>query len=424
MTAQSHRYAPAMTTARPHRRPTRRTPSLIAVALLALGVAACGRGDGTGAGALVVSVDSAGGVPHVRSAGSPPLWRLDSTLALTDAGGEPFGRVTGVVGDWRGGVYVADAGARRVHRFAADGAYLGALGGGGAGRGEIRAMTGLAWVAGRLATLDTAEGHIVLLAADGEGAPQQLPWQPPRGDAWLEQTRPGEAYAPTMVPAAGDERPRRAFVRLIGAGVPDTVPDFRGPAAGPSAPGTADCLAGIEGESIAIPYATRPFAARAPERRTVVGNTGGYRLALLGAGGDTLRVIERDEPAVPLTDAEWRDAESYWAGVRARIDSAGCDVPAVQRPASKPAFRTVLWDDRGRLWVEAATADGFRLDVYDSTGALVGELPAPPRDPTVPLAIRTGRLFWVTADSSGAQTVRVARVVDLVAAPDSAASGR
>lgn len=391
------------------------------VAVLVIGGAACGPGDATDGLALTVSVDSVGGVPHVRSSGTPSQWRLDSGVTLADAGGEPFGRVTGVAADWKGGVYVADAIARRVHRFAADGAHLDPLGGGGAGPGEFGDMQGLAWVAGRLASLDARNARITLLAADGADAPLSVRWQPVSGDVGLEQTRPGEAYAPVAVPSAREGGLDRAYLHLIGAGVPDTLPDYAAPV---TAAAVVTCVSADRIVSFSIPLAARPYSARAPGRRTVVGSTGAYRLALLGPGGDTLRVMERDVPAVPVSDAEWAEAEARWASFQEENRGARCDATSITRPASKPAFRGVLWDDRGRLWVEAVAPTGFRFDVYDSTGVLVGELPAPPRDASVPLAIRGGRLVWVDADSLGVQTVRVSRVVDQPAAEPAADGGR
>jgi len=62
--------------------------------------------------------------------------------------------------------------------------------------------------------------------------------------------------------------------------------------------------------------------------------------------------------------------------------------------------------------VEAYDCTGFRFDVFDSTGALVGELPAPARDRSVTPAVLGGRLHYVALDSLDVQTLRVARVVE------------
>lgn len=413
------------TPACPTRRAARRPGPplrLVTTLMVALGGAACGAGgDGADAGRLAVSVDSVAGVPHVRSAGTPPRWRLDSAVVVADAGGRPFGALAGVAGDWKGGIYVADAAARRVFRYGPDGEFLGALG----ASGELRSVSGLAWVGGRLATLDSAAGRIALLAADGAGPTSFVRWVPAGGAGAmaLEQTRPGEAYAISSAPEGGDGPAGRAFVRLIGTGAPDTLPEYRGQAVD----GTTVTCSGPAGEiSLAPPLAPRPFAARAPDQRTLVGSTGEYRLALLGPTGDTLLVIAREAPVVPVTDADWQDAEALWKRDRESSGSRACDEePTIARPASRPAFRAVLWDDRGRLWVEAAApGGGYRLDVFDAAGALVGELEAPVRDPAVAPAIRSGRLFWVAVGPDGARAVRVARILDDVAAADSAAAGR
>ena len=382
--------------------------------VLSLFALACSGGEGSGRVALATTVDTAQGVVHVRNAGEPPVWRLDSVVTIDSAGPAPLGRVTGVVGDWKGGIYVADALAHRVYRYDETGAWLGALGGEGSGPGEFRSLQGLAWVGGRLASLDAGNARITLLAADGAAEPQSVRWQPITGDVTLEQTRPGEAYAPVVIgEPARDGRVTSGFVRLIGAGVPDTIADYRGEVAGSA----ITCVAPDRISAFAVPYAVQPYAARAPELRTVVGNTGQYRLALLDRGGDTLRVIERALSPVPVNEAEWADASARWHRFREQNRDARCDADDITRPAAKPAFRSTFWDDHGRLWVEAVTPTGFRYDLFDTTGVLVGELPAPPRDRSVSPTVRAGRLFWVSSDSLDVQSVKAARIVETLPAP-------
>ena len=381
--------------------------STLLVPLLA--ALACSGGDAERGTALTTAVDTAQGVVHVRNSGSPPVWRLDSTVTISTAGTEPFGRITGVVGDWKGGVYVADALAHHVYRYDKAGTYLGALGGEGSGPGEFRSMQGLAWVGGRLASLDAGNARITLLSADGSAEPQSVHWQPITGDVTLEQTRPGEAYADVVLgEPSRDGRMDGGFIRLIGPGLPDTVRDFRGKVAGSA----ITCMAPDRISGFAVPYAVQPYAARAPDLRTVVGNTGQYRLALLDRGGDTLRVVERAVQPVPVSDAEWAAASARWDRFHEQNLDARCDADGITRPSAKPAFRSTLWDDRGRLWVEAVTPTGFRYDLFDSTGALVAELPAPERDRSVAPTVRSGRLYWVERDSLDVQSVKTARIVE------------
>lgn len=386
-----------------------RLPAALAL-VAATAIAACsGSGEGgDDALALRVTVDSAGGFRRVRNAGVPARWRLDSAIAVSEADGRPFGRIAGVVGDWRGGIYVADADARVIHRFDARGSYLGSVGGEGAGAGQFRQMAGLAWVGGRLASLDAGSGRITLLPADGEGDAASIGWAAPDGEVRLEQTRPGEAYAPVAVRDGGGGA-GVAHIRLLGAGTPDTL-RVRSRQAGGNAVVTCRLASGTV--TFDIPFAPRPFAARAPDMRSVTGHTGSYRLAVLDARGDTLQVMERELPAVPVGDEDWAGAQEQWTLFQEEHAGASCDASVFQRPVAKPAFRDVYWGDGGRLWVEAAAPVGFRFDVFDSTGVLVGELPAPDRDPTVPVAIRSGWFYWSSTGSGGVRTVHAARLVE------------
>lgn len=390
----------------------RRGERTVAVWLALAGVAlaaGCGGADDVGGATagVRVTVDSVGGVPHVLNAGAPTTWRLEPTVTITDADGERLVRVTGVVGDWKGGIYVADAGTLTIHRFDAEGSYLGRLGGRGNAPGQFRDMVGLAWVAGKLASLDVANDRITLLPADGEGEAQGVRWQPGPGIRQLEQTRPGEAYAPTAA-AFSASAPDGGHIRVLGSGVPDTLPPN-----GFSIPslGWITCQGADGVHRFDVPFTAHPFVARAPELRSVVGNTGSYRLALLDAAGDTLRVIEREQDTVAVSDEEWARAEQEWARFQQENAGAQCDTTGIERPEVRAAFRDLYWDDGGRIWLEAAAPGGFRLDVFDSTGVLVGELPAPERDRSVPISIRSGWVYWASSDSTGTPTVHAARLV-------------
>jgi hypothetical protein len=113
-----------------------------------------------------------------------------------------------------------------------------------------------------------------------------------------------------------------------------------------------------------------------------------------------------------VSDAEWAEVEVEWAEFQERTRGTRCNESGITRPATKPAFATAFFDDRGRLWVEAWEMSGFRFDVFDTTGALVGSMPAPARDRAVRPYIRTGRLYYVALDSLDVPAVHVARIVE------------
>lgn len=380
-----------------------------------LGAVACSGGDDETAanGGVRVTVDSTGGVYRTTNSGTPPAWRLEPLLTVERAGSEEFGAITGVMGDWGGNVYVADAHARRIYRFDDDGALIATLGGEGAGPGEFRAMQGLAFVGGKLAALDAGNARISLLPPDGQGEAQSVRWQALTGDVTLEQTAPGEAYAPISIAQPGERvSRRRLYLRLIGAGNPDTLAPVE--ALWPSVPGAIVCERPAEGSLrfFGARYAARGLLALAPGQRVLVGHSDRYHLALVSPAGDTLRVIARDVAPAAITDAEWAVVEREWTEFQANTRGDRCNESGITRPAAKPAFASAFFDDVGRLWVEAWETEGFRFDVFDSTGVLVGSMPAPARDRAVRPYVRAGRLLYVTLDSLDVPAVRVARIVE------------
>lgn len=390
------------------RRAARRRVALAAAALLG---AACTSADDASPARSATAVHVVGGIEHVVNTGEPPTWRLEESLAVADAGGEPFGRITGVTGSAAGELFVADELAKRIYRFGADGRFVAALGREGGGPGEFRSMHSLAWTGPWLATLDAGNARVTRLGVDGAVGPP-VHWLPLTGTGFgLEQTTPEEAYAP--FPIFSTERrttSTRVFLRITADGVADTLAGVPVP---PAAARTGVVCEGAGGiHFFSVPHAPRELQARAPGRRTIVAHTSRYRLLVLDAAGDTLRVVSRDVGNPPFGDAEWAATEDRWREFQERVRGARCEPTGIERPTSKPAFAAVFFDDAARTWVEAYDTAGFRFDVFDSTGALVAQLPAPPRDRSVDPAIRGGRLHYVAQDSLEVQTVRVARIVE------------
>ena len=382
-----------------------------ALAVLALFGPACTTADEGPPTASRTAVHVVGGIEHVVNTGEPPTWRLEEALAVADAGGEPFGRITGVTASANGELFVADELAKRIYRFAPDGRLVAALGREGGGPGEFRTMHSLAWTGPWLATLDAGNARVTRLGVDGTVGPP-VHWLPLTGTGFgLEQTTPEEAYAP--FPIFSTERlasSTRVFLRITADGVADTLAGV--PVPPPAARSGVICEGAGGIHFFSVPHAPQELQARAPGRRTIVAHTSRYRLLVLGAAGDTVRVVTRDVANPPFGDAEWAATEERWRAFQERVRGARCEPDGIERPTSKPAFAAVFFDDAARTWVEAYDAAGFRFDVLDSTGALVAQLPAPSRDRSVDPAIRGGRLHYVVQDSLEVQTVRVARIVE------------
>jgi hypothetical protein len=158
------------------------------------------------------------------------------------------------------------------------------------------------------------------------------------------------------------------------------------------------------------PYVSQVFNAPAPGARIAMAGTGAYRIALVRATGDTTLVVEKQHQPAPITDAEWESVVRPHGEWSTRNPGVKCTPVEFTRPAGKPAFRTIFFDDAERMWVEVVTADGHRFDVFDADGVQLGNLRSPGRLESVPPYVRGDRLYLVTTDSLDVQSVKVFRV--------------
>jgi hypothetical protein len=132
-----------------------------------------------------------------------------------------------------------------------------------------------------------------------------------------------------------------------------------------------------------------------------------YRIARMDPSGDTLAVIHREQAAVPYPDSLWRAALEPYDQMRERFPGSRCEPEALERPERRSAMRDLLFDDTGRMWVEAATPAGFAWDIFAQGGALLGRASAPPRGASVPVYVRGDNLYQVEVDEDGVQYVAV-----------------
>src|SRR5690606_9918176 len=132
-----------------------------------------------------------------------------------------------------------------------------------------------------------------------------------------------------------------------------------------------------------------------------------YRIDVIDVtSGDTVRTLERDYPALRLTDEEWAEATRYFHEIDRAVGPLNCDLESM-RPEYLPIVRSMVSDNEGRLWVETRRADGYAVSVIDREGQLLGEASLPPRDVRVPLYVRNGRLYLVAIDEYDVQSLEV-----------------
>lgn len=153
-----------------------------------------------------------------------------------------------------------------------------------------------------------------------------------------------------------------------------------------------------------IPFAPRLEWALDWSGQVWSGKSDTYSITKRTFRGDIVHEARLDAPAVPVSDAE-RDAVISGLDWFIRL---GGKVDASRIPRTRPFFRGLAVDDRGRLWVQREHGEGAniaRFDVFDSTGGylataqgVLGELVAPP-------VILRDRLYAIVADSDGAMAV-------------------
>ena len=329
-------------------------------------------------------------------------WRLDSVATIADSA---FVRLRSVIADAEGNVYVADQGGATIRVYAPDGTRLRTIGRKGAGPAEFADIYDIGWLGDTLVAIDPGNARLTLLTRDGAPVSSR-PVQPITGrDLWLAQAGPRDLF--TRGYRIADEGIVHTFVHHTATGPADTLllpPDPDRAKSG------IDCKMGQSIAIFATPFGSKAIYAVTPDGRLAVGRTGTYRIGVIGAAGDTVRVFTRAVDPIPIADSAWSAGTADFAEFKEKHPGAPCEPSGFERPAAQPPIRLFRWDDEGRLWVEATTPEGYRFDVFDADGALLGSVPAPSRDEEIPRYVRGGRLIAVVTDEDGTQSVQVRAV--------------
>lgn len=349
-------------------------------------VAGCG-GARQSVTAFRTVVDSSGRYPVVRVTGEPPTWRLDSLATLVDSGNVGFTRIYAVLIDPLGGVLVFRNNPAAIDRFDDHGHMLGVVGRTGSGPGEYRMPIGGGWVDTSLVVYDYGNGRIVEWGDSGRV------WPALRACCGLQMLVPD---GPSHLWALAAERAHGqtatfGYVRLPAGARPDTIWPIPRPkiVSGPT------CRWGKGNLSFFnTPFGIPAFAvAPLPDGGFAELNGAEYRVVLRAAAGDTVRVLERDLPPVPITDLAWHDSTSDYRDFLSRHGDANCD-RAMTRPASKVIPVTLEVGRDGKIWVERRTARGRAWDIWDHN-RLLGSVLAPTRSDWQPMDVDGDRVAVV-----------------------------
>ena len=381
-----------------------RPPALARAAALLLALplaAACGE---VGASTRFAgTVDTLNGVVHVRSPATG-MWQPGEEWTLVEElrigaedgkGPEVFARVAALETDALGRIYVLEPQAKQIRVFGADGRHVRTMGREGGGPGEFKDVVGLEWDRqGRLWTLDQGNTRFSVFDTTGAFVTSH------RKDGGLVTyqwtggiTRAGEIFAPGVRRVAGARQPELVMVRYDSAGVArDTfaLPRYEGPAYRHETDRTSSMAS--------VPFAPDLVTWFGPDGRIWGGISDRYRLAHTTLKGDTLRIVEREWTAPPVSAEE---REKAIEGLKWMADQ-GAKLDFSRIPAAKPAFDRLFTDDADHLWVQSnlpGTEPGKTLDVFDPEGRFLGTVRLPARLGTFdPVLVRGDRLYTVVLD--------------------------
>lgn len=356
----------------------------LAVALLAGGLLAGCRVDGTDAAAGVGVEDSAG----VRTA----TIRTDpGDLPELELSAEPGVRIRGSAsspgptfvrlgqGAWLpdGRIVLLDEGALRIHVFGPDGDHLRSLGRGGSGPGEFESTTTISVIGDSIYVYDRSRARLsVFHASDGFGR-SVLVSVGKKGPPPFEARAIGAdrivAYRWRVAPSPGDDRRlqhRRARLSVLDA--EGEVLREHGP--------FARTYSGVhpEGAVVPRPYATRAVLA-ACDGGAVTGDGHRFRLAVRGPDGEVEEEIRWPSNREPPDRAELDSLRAEWRERYPRY----VDLIFAEEllPDRRPAIEEVRCGGSGRLWAgrfEPFHAPVRRWWVLDPDARPVGRLRLPP----------------------------------------------
>lgn len=366
--------------------------SFALIVALALAAAACGGADARVAPTSTVR-DSAG--IHIAESTAPlwaegERWRLAAEPALEIGMADgPAHYLLSQVRDVRrlddGSILLVNGASAELRLYAADGAFVRAVGGEGEGPGEFRSPDWVNVIAGdSLLVYDRQLRRLSLMSPDlGFVRSVNLPGTPQSGfpraiGAFTDGTiLVGIEQAPEGPSRPGVRRNPIAYVRLSPtAELLDTLAVM---------PGEEMMTTDTEAFILFMPVLFgRSTMAASHGGRAYLGSNDSYEIRAHGRDGRLESIVRRlgePQPVPPGAREERMRAMSEGEDERlgGMLEEAFGQMPA---PETLPAYASFLPDDAGNLWVQAMrpTEDSpYVWTVFDAEGRLLGTIELPPR---------------------------------------------
>ncbi len=380
--------------------------SLTGAALLAPALLAGCRASDDARGRTVTTDTAASGAIVVTN-GERGIWDDASTWRLVEelriaspdgTGPAAFNQVMALEVDATGRVYAAESRPPEIRVFTADGAYLRTIGRQGGGPGEFQEVAAMLWDStGRLLVVDQRNARYARFDTTGrfEGSVPRIvsafsmfPW-------------PGRILDDGRMVDVGMKPGSTAFEHILIAARPGSP--GRDTIALPSYDAQVfSHQSGTSRVQAAVPFA--PSLIWVLDSRGYLWSavTDRYRIVQRRLAGDTVRIIERAFQPVTVTASERDTAVARLVWFRRQ----GGQVDAARIPGVKPAFTSLMLDDRGYLWTTPSRSEGAEqttYDVFDPDGRYLGPVVGS-CGPWRPL-IRGDRLYGVCYDEDGVPAV-------------------
>lgn len=320
---------------------------------------------------LSVQIDSAGNFPVVTVSGEPEDWALESLTVVRPEPTVGFASVRSIALDPAGGVWIGEMQERRLLRYGDDGQLIESRGRQGAGPGEFTAPFAITTHRGSLLLFDPSAARVTRWTPSGAldsiwvvphvtTGGQEVHWHPaadgPRVWQWVR--RAGVMFD--------------AYFRVPLAGSLDTIIAPQG--AWPSVP--TELCTDTQGKTWIWPSPFHPVLVRAPYMSGNAVNVGSeYRIAIINESGDTLRILTRDVPRAPITEADWLAGTAESRAGHNTLTLTGCTGEQERYPF-KPAIEQLVTDEDGRLWVKRLAVGGTVWEAWRGD-TLLGKVTAP-----------------------------------------------
>jgi hypothetical protein len=364
-------------------------PLRACAAMTAVGaILACVGDAGPPAGAATIDTLSNGTV-LVANTGTgvwepETRWTLRETCRIggIDAEGpEQLNEIVGLASDDLGRVYILDRQAQDIRVFTRDGLFVRTIGRSGAGPGEFQQANGLLFDRrGHLWVVDPGNGRYSMFDTAGvliDTRPRPITSYGYVSDARFTTTGALVEHAFRYLGVSADGRPDAVpvLVRMnvdTALAVIDTIDT---PRAGQNE--IFEIRREQNGRLVGmmqmlVPYSPTQQSVLDPQGAIWSGRNDEYRIWKIDFDGDSVRAVQNVVELIPVT-AEERQEEID--RIREAAGEGARQLDFNRIPEFRPAYRKVLVDDLGYLWVwREAQSDSAAFDIFDPEGQLLGVL--------------------------------------------------